>query len=177
MKEEKYKPIEKDPSSISYPNEYLSEKHVSGVRSSPSLTDGGDLLAQASPPNTSGCRISTSDSSNIIQDNGSCSPDVDLQHKRTSTPVDEDEKSEAVVCQRPKSVSRNAEARAALLSFETMLGTLTRTKDSIGRATRVAIDCGKLGVASKVGKIYQVIWSDETWSTPESPSRIFILKN
>lgn len=153
VKEEKHKPIEKDPSSISYPNEYLSEKHVSGVQSSPSLTDGGDLLAQASPPNTSGCRISTSDSSNIIQDNGSCSPDVDLQHKRTSTPVDEDEKSEAVVCQRPKSVGRYAEARAALFSFETMLGTLTRTKDSIGRATRVAIDCGKLGVASKVLEI------------------------
>lgn len=152
LKEVKHTHIEKDPSSVSCPNEYLTEKHVAGVRSSPSLTDGGDSLAQASPPNTSACRISTSDSSNILQDNGSCSPDVDLQHKRTSTPpVDEDERSEAVVCQRSKSVSRYAEALAALSSFETILGTLTRTKDSIGRATRVAIDCGKIGVASKVG--------------------------
>ncbi|XP_062019675.1 protein HUA2-LIKE 2 [Rosa rugosa] len=152
VKEVKHKQIEKGPSSVSDPTEYLTEKHVAGVRSSPSLTDGGDSLAQASPPNTSGCRISTSDSSNILQNNGSCSPDVDM-HKRTSTPVDEDENSEAVVCQRPKSVSRYAEALAALSSFETMLGTLTRTKDSIGRATRVAIDCGKIGVASKALEI------------------------
>ncbi|KAL6217372.1 hypothetical protein ACLB2K_010589 [Fragaria x ananassa] len=154
LKEVKHTHIEKDPSSVSCPNKYLTEKHVAGVRSSPNLTDGGDSLAQASPPNTSACRISTSDSSTILQDNGSCCPDVDLQHKRTSTPpVDEDERSEAVVCQRSKSVSRYAEALAALSSFETILGTLTRTKDSIGRATRVAIDCGKIGVASKVLEI------------------------
>ncbi|KAK1399010.1 Glutathione peroxidase [Heracleum sosnowskyi] len=42
------------------------------------------------------------------------------------------------------------EANVALTSFEDNLGLLTRTKDSIGRATRIAIECGKLGVASKV---------------------------
>ncbi|XP_050366914.1 protein HUA2-LIKE 2 isoform X1 [Argentina anserina] len=151
--EVKHNQIEKVPSSVSYPEEYLTGKHVAGVRSSPPLTDGGDFLAQTSPPSTSGCHISTSDSSNILQNNGSCSPDINLQHKRASTPVDEDEKSEAVVCQGPKSVSRYAEALAALSSFETILGTLTRTKDCIGRATRIAIDCGKIGVASKVLEI------------------------
>ena len=40
--------------------------------------------------------------------------------------------------------------RAALLYFEAMLGTLTRTKESIGRATRIAIDCAKFGIADKV---------------------------
>lgn len=154
VKEVENRQTEKDPSSVSYPNEYLGEKTVSGIRSSPSVTDGGDSLAQASPPNTSGCRLSTSDSSNILQNNGSCSPDVDLQDKRTSsTPVDEDGKSESVVSQRPKSVGRYEEALAALTSFETTLGTLTRTKESIGRATRVAIDCGKIGVAAKALEI------------------------
>ncbi|KAM2898819.1 hypothetical protein COP2_008316 [Malus domestica] len=154
VKEVENKKTENDPSSISYPNEYLGEKNASGIRSCPSLTDGGDSLAHASPPNTSGCHMSTSDSSNILQNNGSCSPDGDLQNKRTaSTILGEDGKSESVVSQRPKSVGRYAEVHATLLSFETMLGTLTRTKESIGRATRVAMDCGKLGVAAKVLEI------------------------
>ena len=44
--------------------------------------------------------------------------------------------------------------RAALLYFEAMLGTLTRTKESIGRATRIAIDCAKFGIATKVMRWY-----------------------
>ncbi|KAM1169409.1 hypothetical protein ACFX13_031904 [Malus domestica] len=154
VKEVQNKQTENDPSSISYPNEYLGDKNVSGIRSSPSLTDGGDSIAHASPLNTSGCRMSTSDSSNILQNNGSCSPDGDLQNKRTSSiQLGEDGKSESVVSQRPKSVSKYSEIHATLLSFDTMLGTLTRTKESIGRATRVAMDCGKLGVAAKVLEI------------------------
>lgn len=52
----------------------------------------------------------------------------------------------------PKSLgqSGNIEAKAALSSFEAVLGTLTRTKESIGRATRIAIDCAKFGYATKV---------------------------
>jgi hypothetical protein len=45
-------------------------------------------------------------------------------------------------------------ARAALLYFEAMLGTLKRTKESIGRATRIAIDCAKFGIADKVIKYF-----------------------
>ncbi|XP_068311945.1 protein HUA2-LIKE 2-like isoform X2 [Pyrus communis] len=154
VKEVENKQTENDPSSVSYPNEYLGDKNVSGIRSSPSLTDGGDSIAHASPLNTSACHMSTSDSSNILQNNGSCSPDGDLQNRRTSSiQLGEDGKSESVVSQRSKSVSKYSEIHATLLSFDTMLGTLTRTKESIGRATRVAMDCGKLGVAAKVLEI------------------------
>ncbi|XP_011625693.1 protein HUA2-LIKE 2 isoform X2 [Amborella trichopoda] len=44
----------------------------------------------------------------------------------------------------------NAEVNMALKSFEDMLGSLTRTKESIGRATRLAIDCAKFGIAGEV---------------------------
>lgn len=151
VKEAIHKQGLKDPISVSLAND--NSVDASGMRSSPCLTDGGDSLAQASPPSASICLMSTSDSSNIVQNNSSCSPDLRVHQKITlcAPVVDKEGKSELVVTHRPKSVGRNAEAHAALSSFEAMLGTLTRTKESIGRATRVAIDCAKFGVASKVG--------------------------
>ncbi|KAG0481026.1 hypothetical protein HPP92_011884 [Vanilla planifolia] len=44
----------------------------------------------------------------------------------------------------------HAEANAARRSFESLLCTLSRTKESIGRATRLAIDCAKCGIAGEV---------------------------
>lgn len=43
-----------------------------------------------------------------------------------------------------------AEVKAAIASLELTLGSLTRTKESIGRATRIALDCVKFGVAADV---------------------------
>lgn len=43
-----------------------------------------------------------------------------------------------------------AEVKAALASLELTLGSLTRTKESIGRATRIAVDCVKFGSAVEV---------------------------
>ncbi|PNY04857.1 HUA2-like protein 3-like, partial [Trifolium pratense] len=125
------------------------EKVISGIRSSTSLTDGGDCIPQGSPPNTSICNVSTSDSSNILH-NGSCSPDVHLHQKQSlSGPVDES-KYGSEATQQSRSMGKSTEAaRAALLYFEAMLGTLKRTKESIGRATRIAIDCAKFGIADK----------------------------
>lgn len=141
-----------DPSSLSFPNDHLGDGLA--IHSSPSLTDGGDSLAQASPPNASLGHASTSDNSSFRQNNNSCSPDVHLHDKITLHPpvADEEGKFESVVTQRPKSLGKYAELNAALSSFEAMLGTLTRTKESIGRATRVAIDCAKFGASSKVQK-------------------------
>lgn len=42
------------------------------------------------------------------------------------------------------------EARSARRAFETFLGTLTRTKECIARATRLALDCAKHGIAGEV---------------------------
>ncbi|XP_020694987.1 protein HUA2-LIKE 3 isoform X1 [Dendrobium catenatum] len=44
----------------------------------------------------------------------------------------------------------HSEANAARRCFESLLCTLSRTKDSIGRATRLAIDCAKYGIAGEV---------------------------
>jgi hypothetical protein len=140
---------EEDLNSVST-SDCLGEKVISGIRSSTSLTDGGDCIPQGSPPNTSICNVSTSDSSNILH-NGSCSPDVHLHQKQSlSGPVDES-KYGSEATQQSRSMGKSTEAaRAALLYFEAMLGTLKRTKESIGRATRIAIDCAKFGIADKV---------------------------
>lgn len=42
------------------------------------------------------------------------------------------------------------EARSARRAFENFLGTLTRTKECIARATRLALDCAKHGIAGEV---------------------------
>ncbi|XP_072974602.1 protein HUA2-LIKE 3-like [Typha angustifolia] len=44
----------------------------------------------------------------------------------------------------------HAEANAARKAFEALLCTLSRTKESIGRATRLAIECAKYGIAGEV---------------------------
>lgn len=47
-------------------------------------------------------------------------------------------------------LSGGTEAAVARDAFEGMIETLSRTKDSIGRATRLAIDCAKYGIANEV---------------------------
>ncbi|CAK9151043.1 unnamed protein product [Ilex paraguariensis] len=123
---------------ITVTEDHLDDKAVSDIRSSSSLSDGLDSTARASPPNTSICKMSTSDNGNSLENNGCCSPEVHLQHEK------------------PKQASKwsnRVEANAALTSFEVILGTLTRTKESIGRATRIAIDCAKFGSSAKVVEI------------------------
>lgn len=121
--------------STSLSEDHLSHKSGSGIRSSSSPTGGIDSTARAPPPNSSICNLSTSDNSISLVNNGYCSPDVHLPHEKPK--------------HTGKSSSR-VEANVALTSFEVILGSLTRTKDSIGRATRIAIECAKLGVAAKV---------------------------
>lgn len=150
MKEINCKGPEKDMNSVSISDGCSGEKGILGIRSSPSLTDGGDCIPQGSPPNTSVCNVSTSDSSNILQ-NGSCSPDVHLHEKQALSGHVDGGKDGFVATQQSRSIGKSTDAgRAALLYFEAMLGTLTRTKESIGRATRIAIDCAKFGIAAKV---------------------------
>jgi hypothetical protein len=48
------------------------------------------------------------------------------------------------------SLSGSTEAAIARDAFEGMIETLSRTKESIGRATRLAIDCAKYGFANEV---------------------------
>ncbi|XP_042007891.1 ENHANCER OF AG-4 protein 2-like isoform X2 [Salvia splendens] len=48
------------------------------------------------------------------------------------------------------SLSGGTEAAVVRDAFEGMIETLSRTKESIGRATRLAIDCAKYGIANEV---------------------------
>ncbi|KAI9119420.1 hypothetical protein K1719_010095 [Acacia pycnantha] len=142
-----------DMNSVSISDDCCGEKDIIDLQPSPSLTDGGDCPPQGSPPNTSFCNVSTSDSSNILQNNGSCSPDVHLHQRQTfSGPIGDGKIDGFAATQRSKNKSTEA-GHAALLYFEATLGTLTRTKESIGRATRIAIDCAKFGSAAKVVEI------------------------
>lgn len=147
---------------VSISDDSLVDKVVSDVQITSSPVDGVDSPARVSPPNTSLCHISTSESANVVQNNTCCSPRVHSQHKKNlGAPVaDEEGNIDTSLTQRPKSVgkwSNYSEAHAALTSFEAVLGSLTRTKESIGRATRIAIDCAKFGVSAKVGKGFLLI--------------------
>ncbi|CAK8543441.1 unnamed protein product [Lathyrus sativus] len=146
-KEVKFKKQEEGMTSLSI-SDCSRENSVLGIRASSSLTDGGVCLPQGSTPNTSVRNVSTSDSSNIHQ-NGSCSPDG-LQKSILSGSID-GYKVGAVANQRSRSIDKSTETgHAALLYFEAVLVTLKRTKESIGRATHIAIDCAKFGIATKV---------------------------
>lgn len=151
MKDIICKVSKEDMNSVSISDDCCGEKDIIiGLQPSPSLTDGGECLPLGSPPNTSFCNVSTSDSSNILQNNGSCSPDVHLHQRQTfSGPIGDGKTDGFAATQRSKNKSTEA-GHAALLYFEATLGTLTRTKESIGRATRIAIDCAKFGNAAKV---------------------------
>ncbi|KAL6543942.1 RPR [Orobanche gracilis] len=48
-----------------------------------------------------------------------------------------------------RSLNGDTEAAVARDAFEGMIETLSRTKESIGRATRLAIDCAKYGIANE----------------------------
>ncbi|RYR51533.1 hypothetical protein Ahy_A06g026549 isoform A [Arachis hypogaea] len=152
-------------------NGCLGENGTLCIQSSPSLTGGGGCVPQGSPPNTSVCNVSTSDSSNILQ-NGSCSPDVH-QKNTSSGPID-GWKDGSVANQQSRLTGKSTDAgNAALLYFEAMLGTLTRTKESIGRATRIAMDCAKFGIAAKVMEI--LVRSLETESSLHRKVDLFFL--
>ncbi|KAL0372862.1 UNVERIFIED_CONTAM: ENHANCER OF AG-4 protein 2 [Sesamum calycinum] len=63
------------------------------------------------------------------------------------------------------SLSGGTEAAVARDAFEGMIETLSRTKESIGRATRLAIDCAKYGIANEVAKMNCYIDSKSRSST------------
>lgn len=149
--------------SASVSGENLGDRDISVDRLSSSPTDVVYSTARASPPINLACPMSTSDNSTSLQNSGFCSPGVHLHQEKTacSIVVNDESKFESTVTHRPKSMgkwSNFAEASAALTSFEAMLGMLTRTKESIGRATRIAIDCAKFGLASKVELFHFINW-------------------
>ncbi|XP_010507809.1 PREDICTED: protein HUA2-LIKE 2 [Camelina sativa] len=96
--------------------------------------------------------ISTAESANDIQNNSSCSPNVQSGEKKiVSDAIVNEEKIETGVCQGQKVVSCDVQSTSE--SFEDALNSLVRTKESIGRATRLAMDLMKFGVSAKAMEI------------------------
>lgn len=82
------------------------------------------------------------------------SPPTKEHHSASHNQLDADEIEERRVGSAQRglggSLSGGTEAAVAREAFEGMIETLSRTKESIGRATRLAIDCAKYGIANEV---------------------------
>ncbi|CAL9055237.1 unnamed protein product [Musa banksii] len=117
--------------STSFSHSYLDGKIVPDAIVSPSLVHKGDFSGQGFPPNSLVNNTSTGDDMSNSSQNGGKISHISLQLKCTNR-------------------SNHVEANAAWKTFEALLCTLTRTKESIGRATRLAIDCAKYGLAAEV---------------------------
>ncbi|KAI3460861.1 hypothetical protein Pfo_017524 [Paulownia fortunei] len=120
--------------SNSVSDDHLEDRVVSVTLSSSYLTDGPDSVARASPPSSSICNISALANNSNVEKNSSCS-NVRLHLEKA------------------KLAGKSSSKVEFLSSFEAVIRSLTRTKESIGRATRIAIDCAKFGFATKVVEI------------------------
>ncbi|TKY69096.1 ENHANCER OF AG-4 protein 2 [Spatholobus suberectus] len=82
------------------------------------------------------------------------SPSTNGYHSPSQNQPDAEENEEKRVSSVQRAVggslSGGTEAAVARDAFEGMIETLSRTKESIGRATRLAIDCAKYGIANEV---------------------------
>ncbi|XP_058724155.1 protein HUA2-LIKE 1-like isoform X2 [Vicia villosa] len=82
------------------------------------------------------------------------SPSTNEYHSTSQNQLDAEENEERRVGSGQRaaegSLSGGTEAAIARDAFEGMLETLSRTKESIGRTTRLAIDCAKYGIANEV---------------------------
>ncbi|KAI5397202.1 hypothetical protein KIW84_063140 [Lathyrus oleraceus] len=82
------------------------------------------------------------------------SPSTNEHHSTSQNQLDAEENEERRVGSGQRAVegslSGGTEAAIARDAFEGMLETLSRTKESIGRTTRLAIDCAKYGIANEV---------------------------
>lgn len=108
---------------------HVEDEIVSVAQSSAHVVDQPESATKSSPPSSSMCYISSSDS--YVDKKGSCSNDQ-LHHEKA------------------KLAGKSSNKGELLSSLEAFIRSLTRTKENIGRATRIAIDCAKLGFATKV---------------------------
>ncbi|XP_020592867.1 protein HUA2-LIKE 3-like [Phalaenopsis equestris] len=99
---------------------------------SPSLINKDDSSGRGSPSNPVLYHRPTSDDGTCCLQNGSRTP-LDGSSRKGFNKY-----------------ANHFEVDSARRCFESLLCTLSRTKESIGRATRIAIDCAKYGIAGEV---------------------------
>ena len=104
-----------------------------------------DSPARGIPHSNSVCHISTVESANGMQ-----STNVQFGEKKpmSDETVNEERKDEIGATEVKKAVI--SDVQFTIESFETALSSLVRTKETIGRATRLAMDLVKFGVSAKV---------------------------
>ncbi|KAJ4884836.1 HUA2-like protein 2 [Raphanus sativus] len=111
-----------------------------------------DSPARAIPHSNSVCHISTVESANGMQSNSNFCTSVQFGEKKpmSDDTVKEERKDEIGVTEVKKVIS---DVQFTIESFETALSSLVRTKETIGRATRLAMDLVKFGVSAKAMEI------------------------
>ncbi|XP_024010881.1 protein HUA2-LIKE 2 isoform X2 [Eutrema salsugineum] len=134
-------------------NSVSVSENLSREKMSLSPANIADTFARGSPHSNSVYHMSTAESANDTQNNGSCSPNAQSGEKKTvcDATVKEEEKADTGVFQGQKVVSTDVQSTRE--SFEDALSSLVRTKESIGRATRLAMDLMKFGVSAKAMEI------------------------
>ncbi|XP_006402313.2 protein HUA2-LIKE 3 isoform X1 [Eutrema salsugineum] len=112
-----------------------------------------DSPARGTSHSNSVCHMSTVESANVMQNNNNCSANIQFGEKKTMSDdtVIEERKVETGIPQVKKVVS--SDVQFTIESFETALGSLVRTKETIGRATRLAMDLVKFGMSAKAMEI------------------------
>ncbi|CAN6935984.1 unnamed protein product [Brassica oleracea] len=112
-----------------------------------------DSPARGIPHSNSICDISTVESANGMQSNSYCCTSVQFGEKKTMSDdtVKEERKGEIGATEVKKVVI--SDVQFTIESFETALSSLVRTKETIGRATRLAMDLVKFGVSAKAMEI------------------------
>ena len=94
------------------------------------------------------------DQQGVYEHPTSVSPSTNGHHSASQIQLEAEENEERRVGSVQRvvggSLSGGTEAAVARDAFEGMIETLSRTKESIGRATRLAIDCAKYGIANEV---------------------------
>ncbi|CAM0907107.1 unnamed protein product [Alopecurus aequalis] len=113
----------------SFIDSFLDSNVISPLANIPSAKEGSG--GRCSPSNNNNTIRSASDRVHTQQNSGKILFD-DMQQKSLNKLAGHDE------------------ARSARRAFENFLGTLTRTKECIARATRLALDCAKHGIAGEV---------------------------
>lgn len=100
----------------------------------------------------------------VYEHTTSASPLTNEHHSASQNQLDAEEIEEKRVGSVQRglggSLSGGTEAAVARDAFEGMIETLSRTKESIGRATRLAIDCAKYGIANEVSSIILLLIID-----------------
>ncbi|KAL1197879.1 Protein HUA2-LIKE 3 [Cardamine amara subsp. amara] len=128
-------------------------ENLSRERLSLSSADVSASPARDTPNSSSVFHISTAESENGMPNNSNCSTNVQFGEKKSLSDdtVKQGRRVETGVTQVKKVGS--SDVKFTIESFETALGSLVRTKETIGRATRLAMDFVKFGASAKAMEI------------------------